>query len=249
MTPAPDRLFLYDTTLRDGAQTQGVQFTTADKSRIALVLDALGLDGIEGGWPGANPTDNDFFAAAPRTRATLTAFGMTRRSGRSADNDDVLAAVLNAGTLRRLPGRKVPPLPRRDRARHPAGREPGEHPRLLRPSRAKGRESLFDAEHFFDGFAPTPPTPSPASTPPCPRAPAGSSCATPTAARCRARSARPSRRSSPGGIPGDSLGIHAHDDTGNAVANSLAAVEAGARQIQGTSTAWGSVAATPTSSP
>ncbi|HVG49411.1 MAG TPA: citramalate synthase, partial [Rubellimicrobium sp.] len=90
------RLTLYDTTLRDGAQTQGVQFTTAEKTRIATVLDALGLDYIEGGWPGANPTDSDFFAAAPKTRATMTAFGMTKRQGRSADNDDVLAAVLNA---------------------------------------------------------------------------------------------------------------------------------------------------------
>jgi 2-isopropylmalate synthase len=92
------RLTLYDTTLRDGAQTQGVQFTTQEKTRIATVLDALGLDYIEGGWPGANPTDSDFFAAAPKTRATMTAFGMTKRQGRSADNDDVLAAVLNAGT-------------------------------------------------------------------------------------------------------------------------------------------------------
>ena len=92
------RLHLYDTTLRDGQQTQGVQFTTAEKIRIANVLDQLGLDYIEGGWPGANPTDSDFFDAAPRTRATMTAFGMTKRSGRSADNDDVLAAVLNANT-------------------------------------------------------------------------------------------------------------------------------------------------------
>ena len=92
------RLYLYDTTLRDGAQTQGVQFTTAEKTRIATILDQLGLDYVEGGWPGANPTDSDFFDAAPKTRATMTAFGMTKRSGRSADNDDVLAAVLNAGT-------------------------------------------------------------------------------------------------------------------------------------------------------
>jgi 2-isopropylmalate synthase len=73
------RLYLYDTTLRDGQQTQGVQFTTAEKQRITLALDALGVDYIEGGWPGANPTDSDFFAAAPATRATMTAFGMTKR--------------------------------------------------------------------------------------------------------------------------------------------------------------------------
>ena len=93
-----ERLYLYDTTLRDGQQTQGVQFSVAEKVQIARALDALGVDYIEGGWPGANPTDSEFFAAAPGTRATFTAFGMTKRAGRSAANDDVLAQVLNAGT-------------------------------------------------------------------------------------------------------------------------------------------------------
>ena len=93
-----ERLYLYDTTLRDGQQTQRVQFSTPEKYRIAAALDQLGLDYIEGGWPGANPTDSEFFAAPPRTRARLTAFGMTKRAGRSAANDDVLATALNAGT-------------------------------------------------------------------------------------------------------------------------------------------------------
>ena len=94
-----DRLFLFDTTLRDGQQTQGVDFSATDKTKIATALDQLGLDYVEGGWPGANPTDSDFFAAAPKLNtATFTAFGMTKRSGRSAANDDVLAEVINAGT-------------------------------------------------------------------------------------------------------------------------------------------------------
>ena len=93
-----ERLFLFDTTLRDGQQTQGVQFSAAEKTQIARALDALGVDYIEGGWPGANPTDSEFFRAAPPTRATMTAFGMTKRVGRSAENDDVLAAVLDART-------------------------------------------------------------------------------------------------------------------------------------------------------
>ena len=93
-----ERLYLFDTTLRDGQQTQGVQFSPAEKRRIAALLDGLGVDYVEGGWPGANPTDSEFFASAPPTRATLTAFGMTKRAGRSAQNDDVLAAVLNADT-------------------------------------------------------------------------------------------------------------------------------------------------------
>ena len=94
-----NRVYLYDSTLRDGAQTQGVDFTAADKAAIALALDKLGIDYVEGGWPGANPTDDAFFAAAPKlARAKLSAFGMTRRSGRSAANDPGLAALLDTGT-------------------------------------------------------------------------------------------------------------------------------------------------------
>ena len=92
-------LHLYDTTLRDGQQTQGVDFSAEDKRRIALALDQLGIDTVEGGWPGANPTDSAFFDAAPRLRrARLAAFGMTKRAGRSAENDETLAEVVNAGT-------------------------------------------------------------------------------------------------------------------------------------------------------
>src|SRR5581483_7996272 len=92
-----DRLFIFDTTLRDGAQTQGVDFSVEDKRQIALALDGLGVDYIEGGWPGANPTDTAFFAERlPLKTARFTAFGMTKRSGRSAENDPVLAQVLGA---------------------------------------------------------------------------------------------------------------------------------------------------------
>src|SRR5512144_2914754 len=92
------RIFLFDSTLRDGAQTQGVDFGVPDKQAIALALDQLGLDYVEGGWPGANPTDNAFFAAPPALhKAKLSAFGMTRRAGRSAENDPGLAAVLGSG--------------------------------------------------------------------------------------------------------------------------------------------------------
>ena len=79
-----NRIFLYDTTLRDGAQTQGVDFGPADKAAIARELDLLGIDYVEGGWPGANPTDDAFFKSAPALgRARLTAFGMTRRTPRA----------------------------------------------------------------------------------------------------------------------------------------------------------------------
>ena len=93
-----EKIYLYDTTLRDGQQTQGVNFTVEDKISISKALDELGIDYVEGGWPGANPTDSDFFNSAPKLKATFTAFGMTKRAGRSAENDDVLAAVLNANT-------------------------------------------------------------------------------------------------------------------------------------------------------
>ncbi len=114
------RLTLYDTTLRDGQQTQGVQFSTPEKHQIAAMLDQLGLDYIEGGWPGANPTDDAFFSEAPATRARFTAFGMTKRAGRSAANDETLAAVLNAGTACCLPRGQDPRFPRHHRPwRHP----------------------------------------------------------------------------------------------------------------------------------
>jgi 2-isopropylmalate synthase len=229
-----DRLHLYDTTLRDGAQTQGVQFTTAEKLRIAQTLDVLGIDYIEGGWPGANPTDSDFFAAAPRTRATMAAFGMTKRSGRSADNDDVLAAVLNAGT----PAVTLVGKSHEFHVRTALGIPLDENLDNIRASfahlRAKGREAMFDAEHFFDGYKSDP-----AYALACLHAAFAEGarwivlCDTnggtlPGEVRATVEAVIAS------GIPGTHLGIHTHDDTGHAVANSLAAVEAGARQIQGT---------------
>ena len=93
-----ERIYLFDTTLRDGAQTPGIDFSLEEKRYIAQILDRLGIDYVEGGYPGANPTDTEFFAKQRTEKATFTAFGMTKRSGRSAENDDVLAAVMNAGT-------------------------------------------------------------------------------------------------------------------------------------------------------
>ena len=90
------RLYLFDTTLRDGAQTNGVDFTLADKLAIARMLDELGVDYVEGGYPGANPTDTSFFAEKRPMRGKFTAFGMTRRPGRSASNDPGLVALLDA---------------------------------------------------------------------------------------------------------------------------------------------------------
>ncbi|MBY6081269.1 citramalate synthase [Ruegeria arenilitoris] len=229
-----ERLYLYDTTLRDGQQTQGVQFSTAEKVQIAQALDALGVDYIEGGWPGANPTDSAFFDAAPKTRAFLTAFGMTKRAGRSAENDDVLAAVMNAGT-------RAVCLVGKSHDYHVTdalGISLEENVENVRASVAhivaQGREALFDAEHFFDGYKDNP-------------AYAMRVCQAALEAGARwvvlcdtnggalpAEVGRIVSELIAAGFPGDRLGIHTHNDTENAVACSLAAVDAGARQIQGT---------------
>ncbi|MBL9074578.1 citramalate synthase [Tabrizicola sp.] len=229
-----DRLFLFDTTLRDGQQTQGVQFSTAEKAQIARALDRLGVDYIEGGWPGANPTDSDFFAAPPETKATLTAFGMTRRVGRSAENDDVLAAVLNAGTSAVCLVGKTHEFHVTTALNVALDENREAIASSIRHLVARGREALFDAEHFFDGYRANP-----GYALSCLKAAldAGARwvvlCDT-NGGTLPAEVGRVTAEVIASGIPGDRLGIHCHDDTGNAVANSLAAVEAGARQIQGT---------------
>ena len=91
-----ERLYLFDTTLRDGAQTTGVDFSIDDKRHIASLLDDLGIDYIEGGYPGANPLDTEFFGKKPVLSAKFAAFGMTKRAGRSAANDPGVAGLLGA---------------------------------------------------------------------------------------------------------------------------------------------------------
>ncbi len=94
-----DKIFIFDTTLRDGAQTQGVDFSIDDKIKIAHALDSLGVDYIEGGWPGANPTDTEFFQKKIKlNNSIMTAFGMTKKAGRSAENDPGLSSILNSNT-------------------------------------------------------------------------------------------------------------------------------------------------------
>lgn len=229
-----ERLYLFDTTLRDGQQTQGVQFSTHEKLRIARALDDLGVDHIEGGWPGANPTDSAFFEEVTGLRSTLTAFGMTKRSGRSAGNDDVLAAVLNAGT----PAVCLVGKSHEFHVTRALGIPLEENVENLAASFAhivaQGREALFDAEHFFDGYKANP-----AYALRCLRAAFEAGCR--WIVLCDTNGGTLPHEVSAivadviaAGIPGDHLGIHTHDDTGNAVANTLAAVQAGARQVQGT---------------
>jgi 2-isopropylmalate synthase len=230
---AKQRLYLFDTTLRDGAQTNGVDFTLANKLAIARLLDQLGIDYVEGGYPGANPTDTDFFSESRGLRGKFTAFGMTRRPGRSASNDPGLAALLEAKADAICFVAKAWDYHVR------VALETTEEENLasirdsVRAAKAKGREVLLDCEHFFDGYKANPVY-----------ALACAKAAYDEGARwvvlCDTNGGTlPHEVETIVGevckaIPGDHVGIHAHNDTEQAVANSFAAVRAGARQIQGT---------------
>ncbi len=229
-----ERLFIFDTTLRDGAQTQGVDFSVEDKRQIAHALDALGIDYIEGGWPGANPTDTAFFAEPlPLKTAKLTAFGMTKRAGRSASNDPGLAAVLDAKAKSVcLVGKTwdfhvdiALEIPRAANLENIA--------QSIAAVVARDREALFDAEHYFDGYKANR-----SYALDCLRAAYGAGarwlvlCDTNggTMPDDVYRIVSETRAA----LPQAALGIHAHNDTEQAVAVSLAAVRGGVTQIQGT---------------
>jgi 2-isopropylmalate synthase len=230
---ARERLYLFDTTLRDGAQTNGVDFTLNDKLAIAKMLADLGIDYVEGGYPGANLTDTELFADERKLATTFTAFGMTRRPGRSTSNDPGLAALLDAKADAICFVAKSWDY----HVRVALETSPEENLASIRDSvraaKDKGREVLLDCEHFFDGYKADPRF-----------ALACAKAAYDEGARwvvlCDTNGgALPHEVERIVGevvkvIPGDHVGIHAHNDTEQAVANSLAAVRAGARQIQGT---------------
>ncbi len=228
-----ERLYLFDTTLRDGAQTNGVDFTLNDKLAIARMLDELGIDYVEGGYPGANPLDTQLFAEERGLHSTFTAFGMTRRPGRSTSNDPGLAALLDARADAICFVAKSWDYHVRVALETTLEENLASIRDSVRAARARGREVLLDCEHFFDGYK-----------------------ANPEFALACAKAAYDEGVrwvvlcDTNGGtlaheverivgevvavIPGTHVGIHAHNDTEQAVANSLAAVRAGARQIQGT---------------
>lgn len=228
-----ERLYLFDTTLRDGQQTPGVDFSLDDKLVVMEMLDQLGLDYIEGGYPGANPTDTALFAEARDTKATFTAFGMVKRAGRSVSNDPGLQDILRAKAKAICFVAKS-----WDYHVRVALQTTNEENLLtikdtIESAKAQGREVLLDCEHFFDGFKANP------------------AYALEVAKTAYAAGARWVVLCDTNGgtlpqevseivhkvtktVPGSHLGIHAHNDTEQAVANSLAAVLAGVRQIQGT---------------
>jgi len=228
-----ERVTLYDTTLRDGAQTTGVDFSLEDKLQIISMLDELGIDYIEGGYPGANPTDTELFRQRPKIRSKFIAFGMTRRNGRSIDNDPGVAALLDCAADGVTFVAKSWDYQVRVALRSTEEDNILAIRQSVEAALARGKEVIVDCEHFFDGFK-----------------------ANPDYALACAQTAFDSGArwivlcDTNGGtlphevenivnqvvkkIPGDRIGVHCHDDTGQAVANSLAALRAGARQIQGT---------------
>ena len=229
-----ERVYLFDTTLRDGQQTPGVDFSVDDKIAVAQMLDAFGIDYVEGGYPGANPTDTAFLSKKRTAQASFVAFGMTRRPGVSTSNDPGLATLLQAKSDAICFVAKSSQY----QVRVALGCTDEENLESISASveaaRAADKEAMVDCEHFFDGFKAN--------------RDYALACAK-TAFDAGARwvvlcdtngGTQPGevreivRQVIAAGIPGDHLGIHAHDDTGQAVANSLAAVDAGVRQIQGT---------------
>lgn len=229
-----ERLYLYDTTLRDGAQTTGVDFSIADKRRIMAVLDDLGIDYIEGGYPGANPTDTELFSTRPAIKsARFTAFGMTKRAGRSVSNDPGLQSILQSSADSICLVAKSWDY----HVRVALGITNEENLEAVEQSvkavLETQREAMIDCEHFFDGYK------------------GNRAYALAVAKTAYDAGARWIVLCDTNGgtlphevdrivadvakhIPGANLGIHTHNDTDNAVANTLMAVRAGCRQIQGT---------------
>jgi len=231
---------IYDTTLRDGAQREGISFSVADKLNIARELDKLGVSYIEGGWPGSNPKDIDFFREASNiafSRASLVAFGSTRRPGTAPDTDGNLRALLEAAT----PAVTLVGKSSAAQVAQVLETSGAENLAMIKDSiaflKGRGKRVFFDAEHFFDGFKEDP----------------DYALATLEAAGAEGAACLVLCDTNGGALPHEieaalgaarkhtavPLGIHAHNDSELAVANSLAAVAAGATQVQGTINGYG----------
>ncbi len=228
-----ERLYLFDTTLRDGAQTAGIEFSLDDKIAVAALIERVGVDYLEGGYPGANPVDSGFFAEQRTKNAAFTAFGMTKRAGRSAQNDPGVQALINSSASAVCFVAKTWD----HQVKLALGIELEENlvsiSQSIKAAIKAGKEALLDCEHFFDGFRANPEY-----------ALACVKTAYDAGARwivlCDTNGGTlPAEMQSIikqvlKVCPGENLGIHAHDDIGHALANSLVAIEAGVRQIQGT---------------
>ncbi|WP_340539487.1 citramalate synthase [Nocardioides sp. GXZ039] len=232
---------VYDTTLRDGAQQEGLNLSLADKLTIARLIDELGVGYIEGGWPGANPRDTEFFRRAPEEldlrHAVLAAFGSTRKAGVRAADDPQVAALRDSGA-------GVVTLVAKSHPRHvevALRTTLEENLEMVRDTvahlRAEGQQVFLDAEHFFDSYRSDPVYPLEVVR-------TAAAAGAEVVALCDTNGGM-----LPGWVgeivaevvaaTGARVGIHAHNDTGCAVANSIAAVEAGATHVQGCLNGYG----------
>ena len=238
----PERVEIFDTTLRDGSQREGLSLTVADKLRVAEQLDHLGVDYIEGGWPGANPKDEEFFARAPSElrleHSVLVAFGSTRRAGVNADDDDTLRNLVKAGTDTVCIVAKSWDYHVREALRTTEEEAVAMAADSVEFLRAAGLEVFLDAEHFFDGY----------------RTNREFALSVLRAAHEAGASRLVLCDTNGGTLPHDAervvaevraalpdavLGVHFHNDAGCAVANALAAVRHGAVQVQGCINGYG----------
>ena len=229
-----NHIWLFDTTLRDGGQTRGVDFSVSDKIAISQALDEFGIDYVEAGWPGANPTDDQFFEKPPiLKKSSLVAFGMTRRGGRSTENDPGFNAIINAQTDATCLVGKTWDFHVNTALNISMDENLKMIQESLQAASARGREPMFDCEHYFDGFK------------------ANSDFALECVKAAFDGGARWIILCDTNGgtltddvfeivsktksfLPQANIGIHCHNDIGLAVANSIAAIKAGARQVQGT---------------
>jgi 2-isopropylmalate synthase len=242
VSPHPELVEIYDTTLRDGSQREGISYTASDKLRIAQKLDDFGVSFIEGGWPGSNPKDVEFFARARDVNwkhAVITAFGSTRRAKLGPESDANMRALLDAGTRACTVVGKTWTLHVTEVLRTTLDDNLKMIEESVRYLVSEGRRVLYDAEHFFDGYVADP----------------GYALATLGAALrggaetvilCETNGGRlpwfveeTTRTIAAALGPAVRIGIHAHDDAGCGVANSLAAVRGGATHVQGTINGYG----------
>jgi 2-isopropylmalate synthase len=231
---------IYDTTLRDGSQGEGINFSALDKLRIAEKLDAFGVQYIEGGWPGSNPKDMEFFRQAARRKwrnARIAAFSMTRRKGMAVEKDDLMRQVLEAETPVATIVGKTWLLHVTEVLRAKPDENLAMIADTIRYLKDQGRTVIYDAEHAFDGYKDEPEY----------------SLATWQAAAQAGAVCIVLCDTNGGSLPGEisrivttaknaldvPVGIHTHDDCGLGVANGIAGVEAGAAQIQGTVNGYG----------